>query len=83
MEFGLNLDFLQLELNLVLELDLLKKNVFGEKHWNQGNWRDHYKLIVNFRLCYPKSSLISKTIIIFKTFFFFSRIRSMCHFLCY
>jgi hypothetical protein len=29
-EFGLVLDFLQLELNLVLELDLLKINVFGE-----------------------------------------------------
>ncbi len=39
MEFGLILDFLQLELNLVLELDLLKINVFGKNNWNQGNWR--------------------------------------------
>jgi hypothetical protein len=30
-EFGLVLNFLQLELNLVLELDLLKINIFGEK----------------------------------------------------
>ncbi len=31
MEFGLILDFLHLELNLVLELDLLKTNVFENK----------------------------------------------------
>jgi len=30
-EFGLALDFLQLEQNLVFELDLLKINVSGEK----------------------------------------------------